>query len=84
MGEVKDKVKGTGAPSKSVGGSSDNGNLLQQVQIISDEVSRLTALKDDDVLTEGDTAKPENVRKAATLRAAGGLLRHVKNLLEDY
>ena len=78
MGEVSEKIKG-GTPA-----ARPDGNLKQQVQGLVDEVSRLTAIKDEDTVSEGADARPENTRKAATLRAANSLLRGAKALLEDY
>ena len=79
MGEVKDTVKGGGRKSKPVAG-----NLVGELQGLRDEVSRLTVIKDDDTQTEGDVAKPENTRKAGTLRAVHSLLTSAQILLEDY
>ena len=82
MGEVKEAVKGSAPPPAS--NPALGGNILQQLQGLTDEVSRLTSIKDNDVMTEGDAAKPENTRKAGTLRAVASLLRASKTLLEDY
>jgi hypothetical protein len=88
MGEVKDAVKGTPSPSKKllgkITGKDTPKNLVEQVHEMREKVSRLTAIKDDDTLSEGDAAKPDNVRKAAQLRAAHALLTAVATLLEDY
>lgn len=81
MGEVLDAVKGSGSKKST---STVGTNLQQQVQALTDEVSRLLVIKDNDVATEGDAARPENERKAATLRATSSLLRASKRLLEDY
>jgi len=85
MGEVKDTVKGDGLKKKPLKKSKTAGdNLIEMFQDLREEVSRLTAIKDDDVLTEGDDVKPENTRKAATLRAVHSLLTAAQTLLEDY
>ncbi len=84
MGEVAEAVKGTGASRSSKTPSNTGKNLRDQVRALADEVSTLVAKKDDDALTEGDAAKPENVRKAALLRASASMLRAVTTLLEDY
>ena len=81
MGEVKETVKGSGSSKKP---KPNEGNLIEQMQELRDEVSRLTAIKDDDTLKEGDTAKAENTRKAGTLRAVHSLLTAAQTLLEDY
>lgn len=83
MGDVKDAVKGTPRKSKKKK-SSDNGNLQQRVASLMDDVSDCIIQKDDDVHTEGDAAKAENMRKAGLLRAVHTLLACSKNLLEDY
>lgn len=83
MGEVKDTVKGTPPPkakTKPVAG----GNLIARMEDLRDEISRLTTIKDDDTVSEGDAAKAENIRKAATLRAAHSLITSAKVLLEGY
>ncbi len=49
-----------------------------------DEVSRLTAIKDDDAANEGASLQAENTRKAAQLRAVHSLLTSAQVLLEDY
>lgn len=78
MGEVKDAVKGTAKPKPKTG------NLIDQVQELRDEVSRLTAIKDDDALNEGAASLAENTRKAAQLRAVHSLLTSAQVLLEEY
>ncbi len=78
MGEVKDTVKGT----KKI--KPKKGNLIAQVQELRDEVSRLTAIKDDDAANEGASLQAENTRKAAQLRAVHSLLTSAQVLLEDY
>jgi len=86
VGEVKDEIKGD-APkrkAKKKAKTEDAQNILDNVRSLRDELSELTATKDDDVLDEGEEAKPENTRKAATLRACHSLLTAVQNLLEDY
>ena len=83
MGEVKNEVHGVG-PSKKSKKNLGSGNLNQQVQDLCDELSRLTAIKDEDTLNEGDVAKAENVRKAVLLRCATSLMRSTKVLLEEY
>ena len=80
MGEVAEAVKG----SKKISPKLTEGNLNERVQSMIDEVSELTAKKDEDSMNEGDAAKPENVRKAALLRSVSSLLRASKRLLEDY
>lgn len=82
MGEVKDTVKGSSKPKKKAKAS--DGNLIERVEDLRAEVSRLTAIKDDDTLSEGDSAKAENVRKAALLRAVHSLMTASKVLLEEY
>jgi len=85
MGEVKDTVKGDGLKKKPLKKSKIAGdNLIEMFQELRDEVSRLTAIKDDDTQKEGDKEKAENVRKAATLRAVHSLLTASQILLEDY
>jgi len=85
MGEVKDTVKGDGLKKKPLRKSKIAGdNLIEMFQDLRDEVSRLTSIKDDDTLSEGDDAKAENVRKAGTLRAVHSLLTSAQTLLEDY
>ncbi len=85
MGEVKETVSGKGLKTKKLRKSKIAGkNLIEMFQNLREEVSRLTEIKDDDALTEGDDAKPENTRKAATLRAVHSLLTSAQVLLEDY
>ena len=85
MGEVKDTIKGSGPKKKpkSKAGASTK-NLVEQFDELRDEISRLTAIKDDDTQTEGKDAKAENVRKAAMLRAVHTLMTAAQTLLEDY
>lgn len=82
MGEVKEEIKGTPAPKKA--NPPGTGNLLDQVRTMTDELSRLTAIKDDDVAKEGDNLKAENLRKAGVLRAVTSMMRTVSYLLESY
>ena len=90
MGEVKDAVKGPGPKKKKSGilgkknTSHDGQNLIEHFRELRDEVSELTSIKDDDVTTEGDDAKAENIRKAALLRACHSLLTSCQTLLEEY
>ena len=85
MGEVKETVSGSGLKKKPLKKSKIAGeNLIEMFQNLRDEVSRLTTIKDDDTQKEGDDAKPENARKAATLRAVHSLLTAAQTLLEDY
>lgn len=60
------------------------GNLQERVRALADEVSGLVTIKDEETMAEGDAAKPENVRKAAFLRASHSLLRAVERLLAEY
>jgi len=80
MGDVKEAVKG----SKKVSPKLVEGNLVERFTGLTDELSDLTAKKDEDALNEGKDAKAENVRKAGLLRAASSLVRAAKTLLEDY
>ncbi len=80
MGDVKEAVKG----SKKISPKLMEGNLVERFTALIDEVSELVAKKDEDALSEGKSAKAENVRKAGLLRAASSLLRASKTLLEDY
>ena len=89
MGEVKNDVKGATPARKQAGPSAaDAGikgkNILEQVRDLESELSRLTAVKDEEVLSEGEAARAENTRKAALLRAAHSLLTAVSTLLEEY
>lgn len=85
MGEVKETVKGKGLKPKTLRKSKIAGeNLIEMFQGLREEVGRLTEIKDDDTLTEGDEERPENTRKAATLRAVHSLLTSAQTLLEDY
>lgn len=85
MGDVKEAVKGSGAsrPKKHATADAPT-NILADLGRLQDEVADLTVAKDEDTLTEGETARPENARKAATLRAVHSLLTTCKVLLEDY
>ena len=83
MGDVKETVKGSAPPKRKVS-SEDGQNLINRTQALMDDVSDCIVSKDDDVLNEGDSAKAENTRKAALLRASHSLLRSVKAMLEDY
>lgn len=80
MGEVSEAIKG----SRKVSPKLMEGNLVERFSALTDELSDLTAKKDEDTLSEGATAKAENVRKAALLRASSSLVRAAKTLLEDY
>jgi hypothetical protein len=82
MGEVRDEVKGPAPKRKAK--LKTNQNILDTVTELMDEVSELTAKKDEDVGTEGDAAAPENIRKAGSLRAVHALLSACRNLLENY
>ena len=85
MGDVKDTVKGT-PPKKRLKSRKKlgKGNLVDQLQELQDEISDLISTKDHDTLTEGDDLRPENTRKAATLRSMHTLIVGAKNLAEDY
>jgi hypothetical protein len=83
MGEVKEAVKGT-PKRKLLGLGKSEANLVSRIRDMRDELSELVTKKDDDVLSEGDDLKPENLKKAAHLRAAHSLLTTVQTLLEDY
>ncbi|APU88925.1 hypothetical protein Rctr197k_119 [Virus Rctr197k] len=82
MGEVKDEIKGPAPKRKATNKRAQN--LLDDVRSLMDEVSELTAKKDDDTASEGEAAAPENVRKAGSLRAVHSLLTACKTLLENY
>lgn len=82
MGEVKDTVKGT-PPAKHRKAAGDS-NVVQQLIDLQDTVSDLTAIKDNDVLNEGDDQKSENQRKAGMLRATHSLITAARTLMEDY
>ena len=82
MGEVKEELKGSAPKRKAK--QKTNQNVLEQVKDLRDEVSRLIAVKDEDTEIEGATAAPENIRKAASLRASHTLLTAIQTLLEDY
>lgn len=81
MGDVKDAVKGT-TKKKLLGKSQEN--LVTRIEEIRIEISDLIQKKDNDTLSEGETEKAENTRKAAHLRATHSLLTSAKTLLEDY
>lgn len=82
MGDVKEEVKGSAPKRKAKTPGAEN--ILGSVRSLKDELSELVTMKDDDVQKEGDAAKPENQRKAATLRASSALLVAIESLLEDY
>ena len=86
MGEVKEAVKGSGRakPKRKLFGKDKSTNLVDELHGLREEISRLTAIKDNDALTEGDDARADNVRKAAQLRAAHTLLTSAATLMEDY
>jgi hypothetical protein len=79
MGEVKDTIKGKGSSIKAL-----DGPLCDRVLQLRDEISRLTIVKDEDVLAEGDGSRAENQRKASVLRAAYDLLNGAHRVLELY
>lgn len=81
MGEVKDAIKGP--PKKKILGKTQ-GNLIDQYRALLDEAGRLTEIKDDDTLSEGDDKKADNARKAAVLRAVCSLTTACVTILEDY
>ena len=82
MGEVRDEIQGPAPKRKAK--LKTNQNLLDSIATMMDEVSDLTAKKDDDTLTEGEASAPENIRKAGSLRAVHALLSACKTLLESY
>lgn len=82
MGEVKDEVKGPAPKRKAK--LKTNQNILDNINTLMDEVSELTAKKDEDVADEGEAAAPENIRKAGSLRAVHALLSACRTLLENY
>ncbi len=86
MGEVKDTVKGDGLKKKLLKKKPkvEGENLIEYFEALREEVSRCITIKDDDSYTEGDKAKPDNVRKAALLRSVHSLLTSGLTLLEDY
>jgi hypothetical protein len=86
MGEVKDKVKGDGLKKKLLRKKKivEGKNLIEYFEALQEEVSECIQIKDDDSLSEGDLAKPDNVRKAALLRSVHSLLTSGLTLLEDY
>lgn len=81
MGAVKDEIKGP-APKRKAQGSTQN--LIDQIKAQEDEVSAMIIQKDNDGVTEGKDAQPENRRKASLLRATYAFLREARLLLEDY
>ena len=85
MGDVKDTVKGT-PPKKRLKSRSKlgKGNIVDQLQELQDELSELITTTDVDILHEGVDLRPENTRKAATLRSMHTLIVGAKNLAEDY
>jgi hypothetical protein len=83
MGEVKDTVQGT-PPKKRRKSLGSDKNLIKQIQTIKDEVSDLTSIKDQDSMDEGEAEKPNNMRKAALLRAVHSLMTASQALLEEY
>jgi len=62
----------------------EGGNMINRVQGLRDEISRLIVNKEHDVENEGPSAKPDNVRKVAQLRSAYQALTIGQNNLEDY
>lgn len=82
MGVVKDEIKGPAPKRKAV--QNTNQNLLDEMRSLMDEVSDLIQQKDEDTQKEGPDAAPENIRKAASLRAVHSLLTASKSLLENY
>ena len=85
MGEVKETVKGQGLKGGLLRkGKVTGDNLVEMFDSLQEEVSRLTAVKDEDVLKEGPELQAENMAKAARLRAVHGLLATGKAILEDY
>ena len=82
MGDVKEEIKGSAPKHKAKTKSSEN--ILKSLYSIMDEISLLIVKKDEETTTEGATEKPENMRKAATLRAVHSMLITVTSLLEDY
>jgi hypothetical protein len=87
MGEVKEAIKGSGSKKKKADPKKadwDAENLLSTSQAMADDFADLLRVKDEDVLKEGDAEKPENLRKAAVLRAVYSLQRTITNLLEEY
>lgn len=59
-------------------------NMVQYVEALAEEVSRLTSIKDDDVDKEGSTKAAENMVRAGRLRAVHTLLTTAQVILEDY
>ncbi len=83
MGEVKDTVQGT-PPKKHAEKLGSDKSLIKQIETLKDEVSDLTSIKDKDTMDEGVEMKPDNMRKAALLRAVHSLLTASQALLEEY
>jgi hypothetical protein len=81
MGEVKDAV--TKRTPRDVKKPLDTG-LMETAERLRDELSRCTAIKDDDTLNESADQRAENIRKATQLRSAHVLMSGVCALLEDY
>lgn len=81
MGEAKETVKGTPSPKK---GKKAEKNLLSRIGSIMDDVSNVIQIKQNDTVTEGESAKGENIRKAAVMGAVYTLLSAAKRLMEDY
>lgn len=84
MGDVKEAVKGSGKSVLSAAAAASHGNLVDRTAEIIDELGRLVHLKDEDAMSEGELKQPENIAKAARLRAAVSLFRAAKVILEDY
>lgn len=86
MGEVKDAVKGSGSKKSkpTPAAEASHGNLVQRTDAIIEELGELIQQKDEDAVNEGKSKQPENIEKAARLRAAASLFRAAKVLLEDY
>ena len=86
MGQVKDTVKGTGLKKKLLTKRPkvDGNNLIEYFEALQEEVSKCIEIKDDDTLTESNSEKPENIRKAALLRSTHSLLTASLSLLEEY
>jgi hypothetical protein len=84
MGEVKSAVKGSGSKPSKKATKKAEGNLIDQAESLRAELSRLTVIKDEETVTEGDEEFAENVRKAAILRSSHSLVTAAKALLEEY
>jgi len=80
MGEVSEAVKGK----KKISPKLTEGNLVERAEDFIEELDGLVQKKDEDTLSEGKDAEPKNKASAARLRAALGLMRNAKQLLEDY